>query len=214
MAYIEPCCCDRQLPRLLREQKMAFFQTSGDVTVKHLMKSVGCMVKNGSTMWLVALSVDRDLLELIRYWISREWIAQVKIVTHENCEDMVIAELGAVTGLQHTGRVIVEYGQDETLSGGMLVFEDKKNAVVIQGDMLTTVSPGIKLYSGCFGASEGACVKGVMDVARAFAKSRVKAVGEAVAGLQSAEKKATTGLQSVKAKVSPQKRKKKTVKKG
>ena len=98
MAYIEPCCAERQLPRLLKEQGMAFFQTSGDVTVRHLMKSVGCMVKNGCTMWLMAASVDVELLRVIRHWQERGWVARVRLMTREDCEAAVAGELAIPAG--------------------------------------------------------------------------------------------------------------------
>lgn len=173
MAYVEPCCCDRQLPRLLREQGMAFFQTSGDVTVKHLMKSVGCMVENGCTMWLMIPSVDVALMRLIRHWFDRGWIARLKILTREDCGDVVAAETGRSAGeTAGTTTASVECGYDDKLTGGLLAFDDGKRAVVIQGDMLTEVAPGMKLYAGCFGKSDGEKVKGMMDAVRALMKAR------------------------------------------
>lgn len=212
MAYIEPCCCERQLPRLLKEQGMAFFQTSGDVTVRHLMKSVGCMVKNGCTMWLMAASVDVELLRVLRHWQERGWVAQVRIMTRDDCEAAVAGELavpagkpqGAVEGgavgaaitsqhtkqkaaskaavsLQQTGQgaaseATVMYGRDERLTGGLLAFDDGKEAVVIQGEMLLGTVPGMKGYAGCFGAVGSDAVKGAMDAVRALMKARTKAV--------------------------------------
>jgi len=187
MAYIEPCCCDRQLPRLLREQGMAFFQTSGDVTVKHLMKSVGCMVENGSTMWLMIRSVDVALMRLIRHWFDRGWIARLKILTREDCGDMVKDEMAAVMQ-KHTEQTVVEYGQDDKMTGGLLAFDDGARAVVIQGDMLTEVAPGMKLYAGCFGKSDGEKVKGMMDAVGALMKARAEVIKKAAAEPQPAEK--------------------------
>lgn len=216
MAYIEPCCAERQLPRLLKEQGMAFFQTSGDVTVRHLMKSVGCMVKNGCTMWLMAASVDVELLRVIRHWQERGWVAQVRLMTREDCEaavagEMAIRVVGAAVIPQQTGQeaaseaagepqqtgqgaaseaageqqqtgqdaaseVAVMYGRDERLTGGLLAFDDGKEAVVIQGEMLLGTVPGMKGYAGCFGAVGSDAVKGVMDAVKALMKARTKAV--------------------------------------
>ena len=198
MGYIEPCCCERQLPRLLKEQGMAFFQTSGDVTVRHLMKSVGCMVKNGCTMWLMAASVDVELLRVIRHWQERGWVAQVRLMTREDCEAVVAGELavGAAIISQHTGQeaaseavgepqrtgqeatseAAVMYGKDERLTGGLLAFDDGKEAVVIQGEMLLGTVPGMKGYAGCFGAVGSDAVKGAMDAVKALMKARAKAV--------------------------------------
>lgn len=186
MAYIEPCCCERQLPRLLKEQGMAFFQTSGDVTVRHLMKSVGCMVKNGCTMWLMAASVDVELLRVIRHWQERGWVAQVRLMTREDCEaavagEMAVGAAGAAVIPQHTGQeaaseAAVMYGRDERLTGGLLAFDDGKEAVVIQGEMLLGTVPGMKGYAGCFGTVGSDAVKGAMDAVKALMKARAKAV--------------------------------------
>lgn len=222
MAYIEPCCCERQLPRLLKEQGMAFFQTSGDVTVKHLMKSVGCMVKNGCTMWLMAASVDVELLRVIRHWQERGWVARVRLMTREDCAAAVAGELaipagkpqGAVedgaavipqqTGQEAASEAAVMYGRDERLTGGLLAFDDGKEAVVIQGEMLLGTVPGMKGYAGCFGAVGSDAVKGAMDAVKALMKARTKAVtrpcGEtqgtaAGAAMASPETKEETGAE-------------------
>jgi hypothetical protein len=180
---------------------MAFFQTSGDVTVKHLMKSVGCMVKNGCTMWLMAASVDVELLRVIRHWQERGWVAQVRLMTREDCEAAVAGELavGAVgaavipqqtgqgaaseaagepqqTGQEAASEAAVMYGRDERLTGGLLAFDDGKEAVVIQGEMLLGTVPGMKGYAGCFGAVGSDAVKGAMDAVKALMKARTKAV--------------------------------------
>lgn len=175
MAYIEPCCCERQLPHLLREQKTAFFQTSGDVTVKHLMKSVGCMVENGSTMWLMMPSVDVGLMRMIRHWFDRGWTQKLWLLTREYCGDVVRAEMTAVIQ-QHTGQDVLMLGSDEGVSGGLLAFSDGKKTVVIQGEMLQEVVPGMKMYSGCFGAVDAENVKGAMEAVKALMKARAKAV--------------------------------------
>lgn len=184
MAYVEPCCCERQLPHLLREQKTAFFQTSGDVTVKYLMKSVGCMVENGCTMWLMIPSVDVGLMRMIRYWFDREWVQKLWLLTREDCSDVVRAEMAAVIQ-QHTGQDVLMIGSDEGMSGGLLAFSDGKKTVVIQGEMLQDVVPGMKMYSGCFGAVTAENVKGAMDVVMANMRARCKAV---VADVEQEEK--------------------------
>ena len=165
---------------------MAFFQTSGDVTVRHLMKSVGCMVNNGCTMWLMAASVDVELLRVIRHWQERGWVAQVRLMTREDCEAAVAGELavGAIgaagkpqqTGQEAASEAAVMYGRDERLTGGLLAFDDGKDAVVIQGEMLLGTVPGMKGYAGCFGAVASDAVKGAMDSVRALMKARAKAV--------------------------------------
>ncbi len=68
---IEPCCAERQLPALLREQKgrAVLFQTYGDVTFDNILKSVACMAGNDHlTLTLAAREVtDRMQRTLQRY---------------------------------------------------------------------------------------------------------------------------------------------------
>jgi hypothetical protein len=158
---------------------MAFFQTSGDVTVRHLMKSVGCMVKNGCTMWLMAASVDVELLRVIRHWQERGWVAQVWLMTREDCKAAVAGELaipaGKPQGTVEDGAAVM-YGRDERLTGGLLAFDDGKEAVVIQGEMLLGTVPGMKGYAGCFGVVGSDAVKGAMDAVKALMKARTKAL--------------------------------------
>jgi hypothetical protein len=68
------------------------------------------------------------------------------------------------------------YGRDERLTGGLLAFDDGKEAVVIQGEMLLGTVSGMKGYAGCFGAVGSDAVKGAMDAVKALMKARTKAV--------------------------------------
>ena len=171
MGYIEPCCCERQLPQLLRESKgMAFFQTSGDVTVDKMMRAVGCMVGQPCEMWLVAHEVSVEILRMIRYWLQRRWLNGVRIMTQVDCGEMVDAEFCAVEGSQE----VVTYAHDEMMRGGMLAFDDGKTAVVIQGEMLMSTDFGQVFYAACFGSTEGGLVRGAMDVVKARMRTKVR----------------------------------------
>ena len=154
MAYVEPCCCERQLPRLLRE-KTIFFQTSGDVTVTHLMKSIGCMVENGSAMWLVAPDVDVKLLRTIRHWFSREWIIALRLITNAPRHALVEQEL--------EGCPNVEYAEDSMITDGFLAFYGKENAVVVQGAMLLEKTFATRMYAGWYGKRDGEKIKGLIE---------------------------------------------------
>lgn len=168
MSYVEHCCCERQLPSLLREHGTAMFQTSGDVLISHLMKSVGCMVSNGSTMWLMAERVDIPFLKTVRHWFARGWVTELWLLTREDCSETVKAELCSAAKPQ--GKV--DYAHDGALSGGFLGFSDGKKTVAIQGDMLLEVNPGMKMYAGCFGDANSDSVKNVMDAVVALTKAR------------------------------------------
>lgn len=167
MAYVEPCCCERQLPKLLRGEGV-FFQTSGDVTVEHLMKSIGCMVKPGCYMWLMMTAVDVKLLRVVRHWFRREWISGLHLLTKEEQSELVKAELAEVIDG-------VDYVQDwmVTEGSGLLAFVDGNgNVVAVQGDMLTAITPGMRMYAGIYGRMGDERVKGMMEPL--MSKMRVK----------------------------------------
>lgn len=159
MAYVEPCCCERQLPRLLRE-KTIFFQTSGDVTIEHFMKSIGCMVENGAEMWLVAPDVDVKLLRVIRHWLSREWIVGLHLMTATDRLEMVRSEIAAAQQ-QPTEKII--YASDKMIVDGFLAFVGKEYAVVVQGAMLLEKNFSTRMYAGWYGSRDSEKIKGILE---------------------------------------------------
>lgn len=167
MAYVEPCCCERQLPKLLRE-KTIFFQTSGDVTVRLLMKSVGCMVTGVHEMWLVAPDVDVKLLREIRHWFSRGWIVGVHLLTAVSQSEMVEKELAGCKG--------VEYATDGMIADGFLAFVGKQDFVAVQGAMLLEKAFATRMYAGWYGKRDGEKFKGLMEpfVAKMRVKKKIK----------------------------------------
>lgn len=154
MAYIEPCCCDRQLPVLLRERRTAFFQTNGDVTVQKFMGAVGCMAGQPSELWLMLPAVDFALLRTLRQWFQRGWISSLHLLTQENQETEVMAELGeaalANTPAECTAGA-VDYAHDPLVIDGLLAFIGPEHVVAIQGAMLTKVDFSLSLYAASFG---------------------------------------------------------------
>lgn len=189
MAYIEPCCCDRQLPQLLRQQRGAtLFQTNGDVTVKHLLIAVCCLVEYGNELWLAADTIDLPLLRLLRHWHDRQWIDHLWIITRENKTDTVTAELSATYG-EH-----LHYVYRDTLATQLFCYLGPKHALVVQGEMRLTpcTSPQLTTYSAIFGQRDSLCtdcgdVKNLLDNLRPL----FKIAERKAARKQQAKKKAT-----------------------
>jgi hypothetical protein len=189
MAYIEPCCCDRQLPQLLRQQRGAtLFQTNGDVTAKHLLKAVCCMVEYGNELWLAADTIDLPLLRLLRHWHDRNWIDHLWLITRENQTDTVTAELSATYG-DH-----LHYAYRDTLATQLFCYLGPKHALVVQGEMLLTPSttPRLLTYSAIFGQRDRLCtdggdVKNLLDNLRPLFK-----IAERKAARRQQAKKKTT----------------------
>ena len=154
MAYVEPCCCETQLPKLLRENNI-FFHTSGDVTIHHFMKSIGCMAGNGSAMWLVAPDVDVKLLRKIRHWFARGWIVGLHLITNLPQYILVEEEL--------KGCPNVEYVSDSMIVDGFLSFVGEQDAVAVQGAMLLEKAFATRIYAGWYGRRDSEKIKGLMQ---------------------------------------------------
>ena len=165
MGYIEPCCCDKQLPALLRERRTAFFQTNGDVTVQKFMGAVGRMAGQPSELWLMMPQVNLALLRTLRQWFQRGWINSLHLLTQENQETMVMGELGeaALASARPLGRFApqrtpaegtagaVDYAHDPLVLDGLMAFIGTTDVVAIQGAMLTQVDFSLSLYAAAFG---------------------------------------------------------------
>ena len=81
--YIEPCCIDNQLPRLLRQSDghAAMFQTSGDVTLEHMIKALMPMVGDRPRVLTLALPVvDDDVIALLQRYMRLEWVAHLNLI--------------------------------------------------------------------------------------------------------------------------------------
>lgn len=83
---IEPCCAERQLPALLREQKgrAVLFQTYGDVTFDNILKSVSCMAGNDHlAMTLCCREVTDKMQRTLQRYQQRQWITTLRVLTDD-----------------------------------------------------------------------------------------------------------------------------------
>ena len=167
MSYIEPCCCDRQMPALVKSHKTAFFQTAGDVTVQKMMKAVSHLAGSQMEMVLVADAVDIKLLRYIKQYFTKGWITSLLLLTLEDQQAMVAAELKGLS---------VTYAQDESIRDGMLAFVPVSDAsasgdktVIIHGRMLLKVEPGFCQYAMYSGTNAD-----IIDGALAAVRSKAK----------------------------------------
>ncbi len=98
---IEPCCAERDLPALLREQKgrAVMFQTYGDVTFEIMMKSVASMAGNDHlTVTLAVEEVTDRIRRTLRRYEEREWFTTTRIVKGDAVGEAICIEgtLGTV----------------------------------------------------------------------------------------------------------------------
>ena len=184
MAYIEPCCCDRQLPALLKGSKFAFFQTGGDLTVQKFMSAVSSLAGSGHRMTLVIPEVDVMLLREIKRYFDRQWTAEMNLLTQTNQEQMVSEELQGYMDR-------VTYAADPMVIDGLLCFEpigddtqgtgtsvtsgtsqvSQSPCVIIQGAMLKEVDFSFSLYAAYYG-SDADIIDGALKPIRSKLKLR------------------------------------------
>ena len=98
---IEPCCAERQLPALLREQKgrAVLFQTYGDVTFDNILKSVSSMAGNDHlTLTLAAREVTDRMQRTLQRYQQRQWITTLRVLTDDLLGEVICIEgtLGTV----------------------------------------------------------------------------------------------------------------------
>ena len=92
---IEPCCAERQLPALLREQKgrAVLFQTYGDVTFDNILKSVACMAGNDHlTLTLAAREVTDRMQRTLQRYQQRQWITTLHLLTDDLLGEAIVIE--------------------------------------------------------------------------------------------------------------------------
>ena len=92
---IEPCCAERQLPALLREQKgrAVLFQTYGDVTFDNILKSVSSMAGNDHlTMTLACHEVTPKMQRTLQRYQQRQWITTLHVLTNDLVGEAIVIE--------------------------------------------------------------------------------------------------------------------------
>lgn len=170
MAYIEPCCADRQLPALLKSNTFAFFQSGGDLTVQKIMSAVSSMSGSQHRMTLVIPDVDVMLLRELKRYFDRQWTAELHLLTQTNQQTMVAEELSAY--MDH-----VSYAADPMVIDGLLAFEplnsntSPRPSVIIQGAMLKEVDFSLSMYAGYYG-TDAAIIDGALQAVRSKLKLR------------------------------------------
>ena len=130
MAYIEPCCIDRQLPGLIKQSRagFCFFQTSGDVTLEKLLGAVSHMASGvgGHVLMLTVPEVDIPMLRTLAYYFRRGWTQALLLLTREAQTALIESELADYLASVH-------YAADPLIIDGQLaIIESVASAAVPQ----------------------------------------------------------------------------------
>lgn len=162
---IEPCCAERQVCSLLRENRghAVLFQTNGDVTLAKWMQAI--MLLSGSdrprtmTLWTTE-PVTAALLKPMAKYLRMEWIAKLRLMTSQPLTAADIGRMAAMADCQPEVLLQrMELAADETLKDGLLQFDGIDGTVIIQGRFLPAIEPSLMLYAGTFGGTNSATVR-------------------------------------------------------
>lgn len=146
--YIEPCCIDNQLPKVMKEARggFAFFQTNGDVTLEKLLGAVSCLAGPTHEMVLAVGEVDVMMLRTLAYYFRRGWTRGLHLVTATAQTELVRSELGDWIDR-------VTYAADPLIVDGIVACIGEA-AVIIQGAVLSQPDFSLTLYTGYYGRDE------------------------------------------------------------
>jgi len=144
MAYIEPCCIDKQLPPVLK-QPFAFFQSGGDWTVIDLMKAASYLVEKAVCV-LVIPEVDVFLLRKLNTYLVKGWYEGVVLLTNTNQADLVLSEFGSNISQVH-------YATSAQVADGQFALTNFSNHLLVQGPMLLEKDFILSNYSSYSGGS-------------------------------------------------------------
>lgn len=171
--YIEPCCADNQLPRLLRQANgsAVLFQTAGDVTLEHMMKAVMLMSGDRPRVLTLALpQLSADVVALLRRYMSLEWVAHLNLITTATPDEHNAYALLSEVGVP-MDRITYAPVAD-ACSLGLLMFAGPSGTVAIQGPLCPAPSQGLHLYSAIYGPSGSPLMRSFTDPITAYIKAR------------------------------------------
>ena len=178
MAYIEPCCIDRQLPGLIKQSRagFCFFQTNGDVTLEKLLGAVSHMASGvgGHILMLTVPEVDIPMLRTLAYYFRRGWTQALLLLTREAQTALIESELADYLASVH-------YAADPLIIDGQLAIiesvasaavpQQPAKALIIQGAMLSQPDFSLSLYAAWLGTDTDT-IRAAIDPAIAKLKTK------------------------------------------
>ena len=184
---IEPCCCERQLPQLLKEANgMTMMFTNGDVTLDHFFRSVSSLAGVRHQMMLVIAEPDVQVMRWLRYWLQRGWTTEVQLTTKTDCKELVQTELEGLTER-------VSLAIDDTLQSELVAFEGDGGTVVVAGRMLSEITAGLTTYA-CYSGKGRGIVAELLEAVEA--RHRVKRKGNVKGSEEKGAKSEEKGAKS------------------
>lgn len=170
MAYIEPCCIERQLPGLLKTAGGAcFFQTNGDITLQKLMDATASMVGSRHTLILTVAELDAGIIRTLEQYLRREWTAALMLLTRTPQTSLIETELQPyLDRIHYACDPLIIDGQLAVLGTGSWEEQSEAQvpvpmtALIVQGAILGQPDFSLSLYSAWLG-NDPTTIKSAID---------------------------------------------------
>lgn len=126
---LKPCCCHKDLPRLLKDNPDTFIPmaSNGDVTIENLLHAVGYMIEGKKTLTIVTPTVNLKMMAYLKWAFNRDWLSRLCLLTTKK-ENIVKEVLSDISSQVHyiTSSLISE-------SSCMFILEGESGKVVVTG---------------------------------------------------------------------------------
>lgn len=169
--YIEPCCCDKQLPALLREG-IHFFQTNGDVTTPHFFSAVSSMAGKHVVLVMTGHLLEPDLLKVIHHYFERGWLEGVCLLYNGGADYTQCCQRNIQ---EHLGDYIdkVHFAADPMAYDSEMAFLGEKAVIIQSSCFAMEVVYGLTNHA-CYYGTNAKEIDAALD--SVVAKLKLKAV--------------------------------------
>ena len=161
---IEPCCAERQLGRLLRENigHAVMFQTQGDVTVTILLKATILMSGDRPrTLTIAAPSLPTEAMRTVERYAQLGYISTLRLMLQEQPDVNMFSDFGVEVQLAITPNV-----------PSLLMWQGSLNTVAIQGAIPDTITHTLHLYAAILGGNQSLHVRNAIDPFESLFRAR------------------------------------------
>lgn len=167
--FVEPCCINRQLPKIIMEDAR-YFQTNGDIRI---IDFVGCLssiyFKRHTVIIIVVPKIDIYTLRQLRLTLETArnedgGIQALMILTKEDQTYLVKSQMSGLDCMMYAYHPMV-------LDGVMACMEESMN-IIIQGAMLTQLDNSLCQYACSADIEQDRikeCLSGILPKFRIYA---------------------------------------------
>ena len=166
--FVEPCCINRQLPKIIMEGSR-YFQTNGDIRI---IDFLGCLssiyYKRHTVMIIVVPEIDITTLIQLRKTLdtSRREGGGIEALMLLTKEDQT-----ALIKSQMNGLYCITYAHHPMVLDGLMVCMEESMNIIIQGAMLTQIDKSLCQYA-CSTDTEqkrtNECLSGILPKFRIY----------------------------------------------